>query len=127
MEKQQFIIDTLKPYFTDVDNCGFEDGTCKYITLDGRMCAVGVHLDTEREDYKEISSQITTVNCLLAKYGEDILKKESQKILFPKEWKMMQSIHDSIAVNDSSNLYIELEILEKSSGANLSELRNLIK
>jgi hypothetical protein len=94
MNKQEFIIAQLKPYFLDPSTCGVGKEGCMYLTHDGKMCVLGKNLTPEAlEKFKDSTEKASK---LLITHGETILKEESRGILSSEEWQAMQYIHDKI-------------------------------
>ncbi len=121
--KQQFIIDTLLPYFKDKTNCAInENGGCLYLTEDGRKCAVGKHLKKGKWQKHE-----GNIHSLLEDYKkEDIFKKSAlEQDISLDGWKLMQIIHDSFATIDSSkeSTNRRLTNLERIEQVDLSKLK----
>lgn len=129
MTKQEFIIETLEPYFLDKNICANEREWCVYLTQDGRMCAVGKHLDTRCSEYSAISICQQSISSLATKYGlSNILKKSSQDILSVDEWTLIQSIHDRLSEDMKDMTMIDAIVrLEVLSETNLGKLRQYCK
>lgn len=52
-ETKQFILKTLLPYKEDANNCAYMEGRCKYLTEDGKKCAIGQHMkEGEWQDFE---------------------------------------------------------------------------
>ena len=108
MNKQEFIISNLKPYFLDPSTCGTFNGLCVYLADNGNMCVFGKNMTPEAlEEYKDNGAGATE---LLKENGESILKEESRGILTIEEWQGMQSIHDNIP-NPNRNFKFRYDIL----------------
>jgi hypothetical protein len=92
--KRQFILDTLLPYKQDRNLCGYEGEDCMYLTLDGRMCAVGKHM---REGEWQYSSD--TIKHLVNTYTMSTILTENavQVGLTLDEWELLQNYHDNLA------------------------------
>ena len=124
--KQEFIIKSLKPYFEDRNNCGYDKLThrCEYKTSDGKKCAVGQYLNTD--EYNESGG---TFNSIGLKYTDfnDILVDEAKNMLSLKEWSELQMIHDNLAQNsyDMDNVTY-LCNMEKLSEVDLTELKQML-
>jgi len=122
LKKQKFILKTLKPYFEDPFTVAIQDGNCRYLTSDGRRCAVGRWID-ERKYTTEIEGNGIT-NCY------EIIKesfiKEARKIdLSLDEWRAIQNVHDNL---DGTVTLINLKVddLEKTAKVDLTELKELL-
>lgn len=92
MNKKEFALSQIAPYYKDPSICGYdpEENTCEYLTKDGKMCVFGKNLiDPE--------SVVNASAGDLLEDGEGILKPESQGILTPNEWTFLQWVHDGIA------------------------------
>lgn len=128
MNKQDFIISNLKPYFLDPSTCGVgEDCTCMYLTHDGKMCVLGKNLTPEAlERFKNSESRAER---LLEINGEEILKEESRGILSYDEWEQMQKIHDNISRRGQFNYDNTIQCLDRLSSdtCDLTELKDLAK
>ena len=127
MNKQEFIISNLKPYFLDPSTCGVgEDRSCMYLTEDGKMCVLGKNLTPEAlERFKNSESR---AEFLLLTHGEEILKEESRGILSYYEWEQMQNIHDCIT-RSHFNYDNTIRCLDRLSSetCDLTELKDLAK
>jgi len=112
MTKQEFIIDTLLPYFKDPSICGYNEKTyaCQYQTMDGRRCALGKWVRDEK-----IKSVISCGDAedVFTNYSQsDILKSEAIDILNEDEWMIVQSIHDNLAVKNNRPIIQNLKLLK---------------
>ena len=127
MNKQEFIISNLKPYFLDPSTCGVgEDCTCMYLTEDGKMCVLGKNLTPKAlERFKNSESRAER---LLKINGEEILKEESRGILSYNEWEQMQKIHD-YTTQVYFNYDNTIKCLDRLSSetCDLTELKDLAK
>lgn len=132
MNKQEFIISQLKPYFEDPSICGIDNrGNCRYLTSDGKMCVFGKNMLPEfREKYAEDTSVTSTL--ILNVLGQDVLVEEARNILDTTEWRQMQAIHDSVATCGLSNIYgnititRDIEDLARITNTDLSELLSFV-
>ncbi len=128
MNKQEFIIAQLKPYFLDPSTCGRDaNGSCMYLTKDGKMCVFGKNLTPEAlENFKYSQSRAEE---LLINHGDGILKEESRGILTYDEWQQMQQIHDSISMNNRAKYKHEFMMCSlaklSSETCDLTELKDL--
>ena len=129
LELKEFILGTLLPYKNDPTLCAIDEkiGSCKYLTKDGKMCAVGKHLNNDSIHYKEIIVQFLTagVTTLNNHFNlSNILKKEVLKYnLKTYQWELIQIIHDNYAVNGVSTHNSTVTELEVALEINLEELR----
>lgn len=92
--KKLFALQQIGPYYKNPKLCGFNGEFCVYLTNDGKMCVLGKNL-IDPEDKPNLDA-----DDLLKNQGEKILKPEARGKLSPKEWKGLQKIHDSIAMED---------------------------
>lgn len=101
MTKKQFCLEQLAPYFKNPKLCGYEETieVCRYKGDHGTMCVFGKNLIEILPIYEG-----NNADCLLERYGQDILKPEARNILLNKEWKFMQNIHDSIATSSNKTM-----------------------
>lgn len=131
MNKQEFIIAQLKPYFLDPSTCGIGKEGCMYLTHDGKMCVLGKNLTPEALEKFQNSSE--KASKLLITHGETILKEESRGILSSEEWQAMQSIHDNIADKNHFNHEYSLNLVTSlinglsSNTCDLTELKDLAR
>ncbi len=95
MDKRQFILDTLLPFLQDPSTCAMDsNGNCRYLTEDGRKCALGKHIRPEAylpemEGYGAL---------MLDRHGMDILTDEAKQYNFTiDDWYAIQNIHDGLA------------------------------
>ena len=101
-QKKEFALSQLAPYLADPSTCGFniENKTCEYITPDGRMCVAGKNMiEPKLGLLKGIDDILKDLN----QVQEGLFKPEVVGILTASEWKIMQHIHDTIAL-DTKNL-----------------------
>ena len=106
MNKKEFALSQIAPYFKDPSTCGLEE-RCKYITSDGRMCVVGKNmLDPSKVDDN------TPIGVLLEEFSEEeIFKPEAVGILSTREWEKLQYIHDEIAVPTPAGISHYIDVL----------------
>ena len=124
--KQEFIIKSLKPYFEDINNCGYDSniGECAYETCDGKKCVVGQYLNT-----KEFNEDNARFHYIALKYTDfnDILMDDAKYKLTIGEWNLIQYIHDDLAfVRPSETILCELDRLEIVSNVDLTELKQML-
>ena len=97
-KKKAFALEHLRGYYHNPETCGYEEGSCKYLTEKGQKCMFGKFL-LKPEDF-QLSRD--SANGLLDNYKEaDILKPEVVGVFTPEEWRLMQRIHDAIASNNA--------------------------
>ena len=136
MSKEEFIIQTLKPYFLNPSICGVDvKGNCLYITPCGKKCAVGRYMvggpwvETEMNIHQLVDGREGCEFTL-----EQMLTEEANSVgLSVNEWSLIQRTHDSLAriKNDYSDYQYtycknRLSNLETEMNINLSELHNLL-
>lgn len=119
MDTRQFILDTLLPYKQDPTTCGYYEGTCSYLTNDGKKCAVGKHLIEGKHQKSQAS-----VWGLEDVYGlKNILTDEAKAMnLDIKVWSAMQSYHDNLSSNEIMWLNSALIELERLTDLKFPEL-----
>ena len=118
--QKQFILDTLLPYKQDPKTCAIE-GTCLYLTEDGRKCAVGKHMKKGKWQTK-----VMDVNGINDVFGLDkVLKKSALKQGFTVEqWELIQRYHDKCASYSHIGLMnLRVKKLEESLNIDLTELK----
>jgi hypothetical protein len=128
MTKQQFIINTLKPYFLDMNRCGYDMvlNECRYLTSEGKTCAVGKWLDKNNCNYKKIINGNMKVIAVNTKYGLDnVLVEEAKNMMNIHEWQLVQNIHDNLAKGHLDYSLEYIQVLEKECNINLVELKDL--
>jgi hypothetical protein len=101
MNKKQFALKAILPYFLDSTICGYseEADSCMYLTSTGNMCVAG--------KYMIIPSKWSGIICniLNGRSQEEVFRPEVVGILTNNEWDYLQAIHDYIAVkNDLGKL-----------------------
>lgn len=92
-EKKAFALKQIKPYAKDPSLCGVQNGSCYYLTQDGKMCVAGKNMLYPKE-FAELGEGIGSI---LQNKGQSIFKPEARGILTIKEWNYLQHIHDNIA------------------------------
>ena len=118
--QKQFILDTLLPYKQDPTTCAI-DGACKYLTEDGRKCAVGKHMKKGKWQTK-----VMGVVDMDREFGLDkVLKKSALKQGFTVEqWELIQRYHDKCAnYSHIEVMNFRVEKLEESLNITLTELK----
>lgn len=126
MNKQEFIIDQLKPYFLNRDICGWEGSQCSYLTSEGKMCVAGKNMI----DPKEWTNCNNSIDLILADTTQaKVFKPESCDILNTNEWQLTQRVHDNLARPTLSfySILTAIESLERASLTDLTELKELLK
>jgi hypothetical protein len=117
---REFILDTLLPYFLDPTTCAVNGDACEYKTKDGRMCAVGKHIDPD----KYSPAMQGDAGELFADFGMDILTKEAQEQNIPEDiWFVMQGVHDGLAMKNHDNVVDRIRNLEYATGFSFPELK----
>ena len=123
MTKQEFIIKSLKPYFEDTSQCGWNPMLHQgvYTTNDGKKCAVGQYLNTDKFDKNS-----GTFHMLASNYVDfnDMFVDEAKNMLLKDEWAGLQRIHDYLAedILDISDIN-EFEMI---TDTNLTELKQML-
>lgn len=89
MTKEEFLLDMLDYYTTDVSRRAIQKGVCVYKTTDGRKCAIGRHINDEKYDPLIEGCVITingpVINCL----------NENIKSIDTVFLRNVQKLHDS--------------------------------
>lgn len=117
MDKRQFILDTLLPYFVDPSTCGYTEGSCLYRTSDGRKCAFGKHI---RDDAYTPDMEGETAFTL--HQGGNILTPEATAIgLSSSQWAAIQSVHDTLA-RKCGWISVKIHKLEEATELKFPEL-----
>ena len=116
-DKRQFIMDTLLPYKEDPSKCAIVGGKCKYLTEDGKKCAIGKHMKEGVWQY------YTTPIFSFVDKLEDILTEEAlaQNISL-LEWVFIQKYHDFMTSNPIENMNKIVSILEDKTDLKFPEL-----
>jgi len=128
--RQEFILETLLPYFQDPSTCAWNESEerCEYLTSDDKKCAFGKHLREYDETYEGENADD------LLKRDEDILTDEATaQNLSGKQWNTIQAVHDVWAKNKHSigfinTIHVKGKILqcEQLCDVDLSELTKLV-
>ena len=124
MESQkQFILETLLPYKQDPTTCAIDggEGVCKYLTEDGRKCAVGKHMKKGKWQTK-----VMDVRDIDREFGlKKVLKKSALKQGFTiEQWNLIQRYHDKCAsYSHIEVMNFRVEQLEESFNIDLTELK----
>ena len=123
-ERKEFALSQLAPYLADPKTCGFNKywGNCEYLTKDNKMCVAGKNMiEPKFGIYKDIIDMLIENE----EQQEGIFKPEVVGILTNQEWKHMQSIHDTIAIQPDNidrlkerikrlNLFAYEELVERA-------------
>jgi len=125
MDKRQFILDTLLPYKENPETCAANNGTCYYLMVDGRKCAVGKHMiEGEHQQFKG------DVDSLHYQFGLDkVLTDEAKQIgLKVIEWMYIQLYHDTLSeFSDGGRTSYDVNLrvlrLEETTGLEFPELK----
>ena len=119
--QRQFIIDTLLPYKEDRSLCAYdrETGSCRYLTTDGRKCALGQHFIEGNHQNHEGNAE-----SIFYYYEPDkILNEEAKNIGFSIEiWGEIQNYHDELSCNKYLEANRSLKALESMLDIELKEL-----
>ena len=121
---KKFILDTLLPYREDPSRCAVvidKEGIprCKYLTDDGRMCAIGKHMKKGIWQKEEAS----ICDILEVWYLEEILTDEAISMGFSEgDWETIQIYHDKLAT-DRKMVNSTARVLECRFNIELPELR----
>lgn len=91
-QKKQWMIEQLAPYLADPSTCGYENGSCKYKTSDGRMCVAGKNMKEEFLYYNN-----TIRNLLMDHPPHKVFNNNFAVGASKAEWGLLQDIHDLIA------------------------------
>lgn len=130
MTRQEFIIETLKPYFLDTTKCAIirigSGSFCMYRTEDGRKCAFGQHI---RDEVYHESMETNEASNVITEFGVNILSDEAvNQNLTGEQWNTIQRIHDKVS-GDSTYEYPPLntflEKCEQYCMVDLTELKNI--
>ena len=104
--RTEIIQETVDYYSEDISRRAAADGSCEYLTNDGRMCAVGRCFNEEGlEKYKDCHSAFDIE--MLSYYKEDY---KIDDWLF---WQRLQNLHDSplywcnSGLSESGKKYVE--------------------
>lgn len=103
MDKKEFALKAILPYYKDNTLCGYENnnckyltsGNCKYLTSGGKKCVFGSFMTEEA--LLEFGESESFASTLIRRHGEDILIPEARGVLSTIEWHRLQAIHDAIA------------------------------
>lgn len=120
-EIKEFVLKTLLPYKEDPSTCGYsEEGGCKYLTKEGKKCAVGKWMKKGPwQDYSFGACDILTEYT-----QEEVLLKPALEMNFSERvWANIQGYHDGIAFNCEYNTKKCLEVIEGLLEIDLPELR----
>lgn len=120
MNIREFILGTLLPYKLDKSICAVEFNDCRYLTSDGRKCAVGKWLKKgEWQDSTE------SVGWLIAWYGErKIFKRKALNMNIDRMgWLLLQKYHDAVAASKTDMLKKYVEMIEEHFKVSLPELK----
>lgn len=125
MNRQDFIMGTLKPYFDDPTTCATDaGGRCKYLTEDGRKCAFGKYIAPEK--YQE-RMEGNNASETLSQYPDCLIEEAAEQGISPEAWNAIQGVHDTLAGGSTFKTVAEwIDMCEQECGVDLSELKNLI-
>ena len=122
MNKKEFALAQLAPYYKDKNKCGFENGACVYLTRTGNSCVAGANMiKPSRWGGRGIST------ILREHTQEEVFKPESVGILTNDEWASLQLIHDSIATSSPHLIQRNVCELRLFSMSELEEAANKLQ
>ena len=101
MDKKEFALNAILPYFKDPSTCGYEGSSCVYLTKEGKMCVAGSFM------IKPIEFAINIDTHIKKEGEENVFRSEAVGILSPDEWQNLQRIHDGIAHRFFKNAHDE--------------------
>jgi hypothetical protein len=119
--QKQFILETLLPYKQDPTTCGVFIGSCRYLTGDGKKCAVGKHM--KKGPWQKSRK---SVGAVLEKYLEEkVLNKSALNQNFTlSQWYYIQSYHDCFSMQKAPSMLNSIVYkLEQSLNITLTELK----
>ena len=128
MDKRQFILNTLLPYFKDPSKRAIdvEQKQCYYRAPNGNKCAIGQHIPDEKYEKGMEMDAIT-----LFEMYPDCLSKEAESMGFhPELWEAIQSVHDDAFKADGSIgdfALSHIDKLEQLTELEFPELRDFIE
>lgn len=130
MDKKQFVLDTLLPFFINPSSCAVVqndngDKSCLYRAAGNKRCALGKHI---RDDAYNPEMENKGASEVLQMWP-DCLTPEAHAMGFTDwQWAYIQSIHDGLAANGfNPALTHYIEDLENSLKISLPELKEFIK
>jgi len=100
MENQtakEFALEQIRPYYKDPSTCGYEGGSCRYDTKDGRQCVLGKNLLNAKEINTSPYLRDKSADYILRE-NAGILRPEAVGKLTIDQWQALQTIHDGIAI-----------------------------
>lgn len=126
MDKKEFALQEIAPYYKDPSICGYNETTekCMNLTTDGRMCVAGKNLLPR---LKTVGSSLD-INGILFENGSNqsnVFIPEVVGILTNYEWERLQKIHDAIAVKKPE--YILIERINTLGLFTFEELKEYVK
>jgi len=116
---KEFALEQIAPYYKDPSICGYDGNSCRYITEDGKMCVAGKNMLNPRINCFDSIKAILSEDL-----EEDVFKPAARGILNPKQWSLLQNIHDSIAEGEEHNVPIGVIELGLFSLEELEEAAN---
>jgi hypothetical protein len=132
MDKKQFALEQISPYYKDPTTCGYEYSSCKYLTSDGRQCVLGKNLKHVDVNMEGDATYILEGYNEGMVYDEDaepidlrskMLKEEVADILTVDEWKQLQNVHDYIAIGFHSKTEDDRQIALTNLKGSIQKLR----
>ena len=119
---KQIALELIAPYYIDPTICGIENGECKYLTEDGKMCVAGkCMIDAEQWGIDRIGY------ILLEEQEEEVFTPEFVNVFNSLQWTRLQNIHDNIAHNNKTRVKKEIVKLNLFTLAELEEYCKTIK
>lgn len=121
-KQRNFILKTLLVYIQDPKLIAFDGTYCKYLTKDGRKCAVGQHL--KKGEWQKCSG---TAGDIDDAWGlENVLKAKAKSMNIPTYvWEHIQDYHDNLSEANFKGKQSVNEIvpkIEEDLGIKLPEL-----
>lgn len=120
-EIKGFILETLLPYKENPELCALEDGLCRFLTKDGKTCAIGRWM--KKGKWQKMEGDAWD---LFEKYNEkDFFKKKARDMKFTdSEWDVIADYHDKISEEqDEAFINPSVDKLEEKFFIKLPELR----
>jgi hypothetical protein len=125
MNNQEFIIHTLKGYFTNPETIAYDSGRseCMYRGPNGTKCALGQHI---RDDAYSIHMEDTSASQVLEDHPNCLTDEAKAQNLSSGVWLRIQMVHDLLE-KDPERVPDAITNLEKIAEVDLSELKALVK
>jgi hypothetical protein len=113
--QRQFILETLLPYKNDPTTCAREANVCKFLTEDGRKCAVGKHMKKGPWQNKTMGVYEMDISLGLEKVLNESALNQNFTI---EQWIIIQDYHDTC----SGQRYRYQKIIQKQLNEIVLEL-----